>query len=99
MIKKGTWVSIEKIVLEAKDRADNLPEDTKKTDLKQWVKGYLEEDATIGDMVKVKTITDREEEGKLIEATPYYEINYGKFVGELLTISTQVKEILHGGDQ
>ena len=30
MIKKGTWVEIEEIVLTPEDRAKNIPEETKK---------------------------------------------------------------------
>jgi len=36
MIEKGTWVEIEKIVLLPKDRAKNIPKETKKTALKCW---------------------------------------------------------------
>ena len=99
MIKKDSWVLIKKTVLEKKDRADNLPDDTKSKDLILWVKGYLLEDTNIDEDAKVRTITGRIEEGKLVEENPNYNINYGSFVPELLTIGEQVKDILFlGGD-
>ena len=99
MIEKGTWVLIHRNILEPKERASQVPEDTKKVPLEMWVKGYLQADAQLGDEVEVKTRTGRKETGTLLEANPYYKHDYGKFVPELLTISEQVREILFGGDR
>ena len=98
MIKKGTWVQIEKTILEPADRAPQVPDDTKKVPLLLWVKGYLQADANIGDLVEIRTRTGRKETGTLKEAEPYYKHDYGKFVPELLVISEQVRDILFGGD-
>lgn len=98
MLKTGTWVLIESVVLSASERADNLPEDTKKTDMIKWVKGRLMNDAEMGETAKIKTVTGRVEEGRLVEEGPAYEVNYGGFVPELLQIRGQVKEMLYGGD-
>ena len=97
MVKKGEWVQIHKIVLTPEQRAPQVPEDTKKVPLELWVKGYLQQDANIGDEVTIKTRTNRIETGKLLEVNPYYKHNYGKFVPELLAIGDQVKDILFGG--
>lgn len=97
MIKKGSWVRIHDIVLESKDRAANLPEDTKKVPLEMWTKGFLIEDGEIGKTVEIKTITGRLAKGTLIEVDPYYEHDFGKFVPEILQIGLQLKEILWGG--
>lgn len=99
MIKKGEWVQIERTILEPSERAPQVPDDTKKTPLIMWVKGFLEEDAEIGDDVKVVTRTGRIETGKLLEADPVYDLNYGNFVPELLKINEQVREELFGGDK
>ncbi|GAB1477370.1 2-amino-4-oxopentanoate thiolase subunit OrtA [Bacillota bacterium] len=99
MIKKGTWVSIHRNVLEPAERAPQVPDDTKKVPLEMWVKGYLLEDAEIGDEVTVNTRTGRKETGTLLEAEPYYKHDYGKFVPELLVISEQVREIVFGGER
>lgn len=98
MIKKNTWVRIKKIILEAHERTGNIPEDTKKVPLEMWTKGYLLNDANTGDIVKIKTLTGRIEEGKLIEVNPSYMHTYGKFVPEVLDIGRRVKDALFGGD-
>lgn len=97
MVKKGEWVLIQKVILEASQRAPQVPEDTKQVPLKMWVKGYLQEDAEIGDEITILTRTKRIEKGTLLEANPYYKHNFGRFVPELIKISDQVKEIVFGG--
>ncbi|MEL7647203.1 MAG: 2-amino-4-oxopentanoate thiolase subunit OrtA [Sedimentibacter sp.] len=97
MIKKGEWVLIHRNVLEPSQRAPQVPDDTKNVPLELWVKGYLQEDANIGDEVTVLTRTKREERGTLLEANPYYKHDFGKFVPELLVVSEQVRDILFGG--
>lgn len=99
MVKKGEWVRIHKIILEPSERAPQVPEDTKKVPLEMWDKGYLQEDANIGDLVSIITATGREESGTLREVNPYYTHDFGKFVPELLIISKQVREITFGGDK
>lgn len=98
MIKKGEWVIIHRNILEPSQRAPQVPEDTKEVPLEMWVKGYLNEDAKIGDEVEITTITKRIEKGTLLEANPHYEHDFGLFVPELNKISQQVREILFGGD-
>ncbi|SDK55408.1 2-amino-4-oxopentanoate thiolase subunit OrtA [Natronincola ferrireducens] len=96
-VEKGTWVKIHDILLKPEKRAPQIPEDTKKVPLEMWTKGFLLEDANIGDTVEVKTITNRTAVGTLVEANPYYEHDFGKFIPELLQIGIQLKEILWGG--
>lgn len=98
MVKKGQWVLIHRNILEPSQRAPQVPDDTKKVPLEMWVKGYLEDDAEIGDDVNVITRTKRKEHGILLEENPYYKHDYGKFVPELLRIGDQAREILFGGD-
>ncbi|MGL5440652.1 MAG: 2-amino-4-oxopentanoate thiolase subunit OrtA [Filifactoraceae bacterium] len=98
MAEKGDWVLIHSIVFTAEQRAPQVPDDTKKVPLEMWVKGYLQNDANIGDIVKVETRTGRIEEGKLLEVDPFYKHDFGKFVPEILQIGEQVREILFGGE-
>jgi hypothetical protein len=98
MIKKNSWVQISKVILQSNERAENLPEPTKKVPLKMWIKGYLLEDAKIGDEVNIKTITGRLENGILLKENPSYMHNYGQFVPEILEIDRIVKSTLYGGD-
>lgn len=96
MVKKGAWVMIESVVLEAGERPDNLPEDTKKTDLRKWVKGTLVKRAEIGGPATVETSTGRKESGTLIEVNPSFLVNYGSYVPELRKAGEQARELLRG---
>ena len=98
MAKKGDWVRIHRVVLPADGRNPSLPADTAAVPLEMWVKGFLCEDAEIGDEVRVETVTKRIEPGTLVEVNPCYEHSYGKFVPELVQIDRQLREILFGGE-
>lgn len=100
MAKKGDWVRIHSVVLKAEERTAKIPADTQKCDLEMWTKGFLTEDAEIGDEVTVITASNRKEKGKLIEVNPYYTHSYGKFVPEIVQIDKQLREIMDfGGDK
>ena len=64
-----------------------------------WKCGPLQEDAEIGDVVTVKTASNRLEKGTLIEVGPYYTHSYGTFVPEIIEIDKQLREIMFGGDK
>ena len=53
MVKAGSWVEIEAVLLAPQERADNLPEDTRATPYVLRVSGFLEEDAEVGEEVSV----------------------------------------------
>ncbi|HKM28284.1 MAG TPA: 2-amino-4-oxopentanoate thiolase subunit OrtA [Anaerovoracaceae bacterium] len=99
MVKKGEWVRIHSIVLKAAERTGKIPEDTQKCDLEMWTKGWLQEDAEIGDEVTVETAVGRLEKGTLLEVGPYYTHSYGKFVPEIVKIDKQLRDIMFGGDK
>lgn len=92
--KKGDWVRIYSLILRPEERGVNLPEDTKKVALEMWDKGFLLEEACIGDRVEVETIIGRRITGELVEINPVYEINYGKGVTETYYIGKQLRELL-----
>ncbi len=94
MIPKGTWVQIHAILLEPGERADNLPEDTKKTPLQMWDKGFLVKDAEIGDRVEVRTAVGRTISGSLVAAEPAFHHDFGDFVPEILIIGEIIKATL-----
>ena len=98
--KKGDWVQIHQIILKPEERTAKIPEETKKVPLELWVKGYLKEDANIGDIVEVTTLTKRKVKGELIEVTPIYNYSFGEeFVPELIKIGEIVKGIVRGDEQ
>lgn len=98
MAKKGEWVRIHAIVLKAEQRTGRIPEDTQRCDLEIWTKGFLLNDAEIGDEVEIETAVGRREKGTLVEVNPYYTHSYGKFVPEIIMIDKQLREIM-GGDK
>lgn len=98
MIKKGSWVQIRKIILKPEERPKTLPEATQKVPLMMWVKGFLSNEASIGDEVEITTVTGRKECGELVCLNPYYNHTYGKFVPEILEIDRIVKQSLFGSD-
>ena len=96
MVKKGTWVSIRKTILESSERAAGIPEDTAAVPLIMWVKGSLVSDANIGEQAAVCTRMGRMESGILEEANPNTSIDYGDFVPEILQIGDTARGILFG---
>ena len=96
MIKKGSWVSITKTILEPSERAKGIPEDTALTPLRMWVCGFLENDAAIGSEATVRTKMNRLEKGLLEEVNPTTKVNYVDFVPEILEISAGAKMVLGG---
>ena len=96
MIDKGTFVRIRRTVLQPAERSPNLPEDTKQVPLKMWVKGYLQEEADLFDIVTIKTTTGRIETGRLKEANPPYKHSYGDFVQEVLTLRDIINNDMDG---
>ena len=97
MIKKGSWVSISKIILEPSERAKGIPEDTAATPLRMWVCGFLENDADVGSEAVIRTKMNRLERGILEEVNPTSKVSYGDFVPEILQISVEARKMLHGG--
>ncbi len=95
---KGDWVLIHNVVLNPNERAPQVPDDTKKVPLETWVKGFINENATVGEEVEITTMTGRVVRGKLIEINPYYKHDYGKCIPELLKIGLQLREITFGGE-
>jgi len=98
MAKKGDWVMVHNIVLEPKDRAPQIPEETKKVPLEMWMKGFLLEDAKVGEVVNIETIVGRKVSGKLVEIHPSHKHDYGNHVPEILQIGKKLKEILFQGE-
>lgn len=97
--KRGDWVQVSSIVLKAEERAPQVPEDTKKCDLRMWVKGFIQADAAIGDVVEIETAIGRRVTGELYAINPSYTHTYGTFVPELVQIQHQLREIVFGGDK
>ncbi len=90
MIPKNSFVRIKKIVLQKEQRASNIPIDTANTPLVMKTKGFLLSDSDIGEVVTIKTVTGRIEEGILLEANHNYTHNFGEYVEELATLRQRI---------
>nr|WP_273039763.1 2-amino-4-oxopentanoate thiolase subunit OrtA [Tepidanaerobacter syntrophicus] len=97
--KLGEWVQIHKTILKPEDRSPNLPEDTKREPLEMWQKGFLTQNAHIGEIVEIETIIGRRVKGKLVKINPPYSHNFGKPIPELLSIGKELRDILEGEDK
>ena len=94
MIKKGTWIEIEEIVLMPEDRAVSIPDETKKTPLKSWIRGRCLSDCELGNEVQVETNIGRIAKGKIVDIEPGYYHTYGNYVEEISNIGKQAREII-----
>ena len=90
MIKSGTWVEIERVLLRPEERAANLPEDTAKTPYLLRLSGFLTQDAELGQEATVKSLIGREHKGILRTVNPSYNHSFGTTVPELLGSGREV---------
>lgn len=92
--KKDDWVQIFEVVLEPSQRAPQVPEDTRKAALTVLVKGFLTDDANLGDTVTIVTVIGRTISGKLVAVNPKYDHSFGAPPSGFMSIGTTLKEIL-----
>ena len=93
--KKGDWVRIHSVLMEAGDRASGVPKDTAKVPYELWNKGFLiSKKAEIGEKVEIKTVTGRKITGNFIETNPSYDHDFGEFIPEILMIDKQLKVLM-----
>lgn len=94
MIAKGSWVEIQNVILEAGERAPNIPADTQNTELEMRVKGFLVADARLGEKVEIMTAAGRKLSGRLVDVNPAYTHTFGAPIPELSHIGQQVRCLL-----
>ncbi len=90
--KVGQWVQVHRIVLEAGQRAQGVPEDTARVPLRMWVKGFARSEASLGSQVTVLTQAGREVTGELVAINPAYEHGFGQPVPELLEVGRDLRQ-------
>ncbi len=94
MIVQGSWVEIHNVILEAGERAPNIPADTQNTALEMRVKGFLVDDAQLGETVEIVTAAGRKLSGRLFDVNPAYTHGFGAPIPELSHIGQQVRSLL-----
>ena len=94
---QNDWVEVEEVLLEVGARAPKVPEDTAKTPLRQWTRGYLlEEEAEIGQKVFIETVIGRKISGKLVEVNPRHVHDFGNTVKELVDVGCELRKEIKG---
>jgi len=93
-IAGGTWVEIHGVVLPAGERAPQVPADTRAVPLEMRVKGFLLNDARLGDEVQIRTPSGRCLRGTLSRANPSYDHGFGPPIPALSGIAEEVRALL-----
>jgi len=94
---KGTWVEIHSVILEPGERAPQVPDDTGKVPLEMRAKGFLANDAVVGEVCEITTVVGRQLSGQLAAINPPYGHGFGAPLPELSTISQEVRALLGNG--
>ena len=95
-VATGTWVELRRIVLQAGERAPQVPEETQRVPLEMKVKGRLTRDASVGEEAEVITAAGRRLRGTLERVAPAYTHGFGPPVPELLGVGEELRALLRG---
>lgn len=85
------------MILPAGERSPHVPSDTAEVPYVARVKGFLLEDARVGDVVTIETIIGHRVTGTLLAVNPPYGHDFGRPVPELLSIGNELHTLLAGG--
>ncbi len=92
--KRGDWVQVKQVILELGQRAPQVPEDTSQVPLIRLVKGFLTQDANLGDAVAITTVIGRTIGGELVAVNPRYEHSFGAPPAGFMRIGSELRRIL-----
>ena len=89
----GNLVQIHKVILTPEQRTEGIPESTKDNPYEVWIKGFLMDDeARIGDTVRIRTFIGRQLSGTMVEVNPVYTHDFGNPHLALLAIAIEVEK-------
>ncbi|MGB5179628.1 MAG: 2-amino-4-oxopentanoate thiolase subunit OrtA [Gammaproteobacteria bacterium] len=91
---QGVWVEIYRCVLQAGERAPQVPEDTQRVPLEMRVKGFLVAPAAPGESAEIVTPAGRRLQGTLTQVNPAYTHGFGAPLAELSGIGGEVRAML-----
>ncbi len=97
--RSGDWVEILEVVLGPGERAPQVPDDTKRVPLEMRLKGFIMDDAKVGERAVVRTVTGRRVEGRLVRVNPRHTHDFGEVIPELLTIGAEIRRLLSAGGE
>lgn len=90
----GERVEIHDVVLEAGQRAPQVPQDTQRVPLERRVCGFALETARIGGEIRIRTAAGRELSGTLVAVNPAYSHGYGVPAPELAAVAAELRALL-----
>jgi len=94
MAVRGERIRIRTTVLEAGERSERIPEETRRTPMVMWVKGALvDESGVVGDPVTVETDTGRRVAGELVDEAPSWDHGFGGQVPELDELARRMRNL------
>ena len=93
-IAAGTWVELERVILEPGERAPGIPADTASVPFAARVRGFLVAPARRGATAQVRTQVDRVVSGKLRAVLPRNPADFGNPSPELLLVGKAMKRRL-----
>jgi len=88
------WAQIGLVVLEPEERTARLPDDTKKVPYYVRVRGFLQGEANIGDIVTIETLIGRSVQGELLRIEPAYGHSFGQPIEELMEAGIEARGLL-----
>src|SRR2546426_3398782 len=94
-IAAGTWVELERVILERGGRAPGSPADTASVPFAARVRGFLVAPARRGTAAEVRTQADRVVNGKLRAVLPRNPADFGNPSPELLFVGKAMKRRLN----
>ncbi len=97
-VEQGSWVEIERIVLQAGERAPQVPGDTQRVPLLLRARGTLLAEGVLGEVVDIESAAGRRLSGTLITANPPYDHSFGSPIPELTAIAAEVRALLAEGE-
>lgn len=98
-VAQHSWVEIHHIVLQAGERAPQVPEDTQRVPLEMNVKGFLMHAARVGERVEIMTPAGRTMTGTLTVVNPAYTHTFGAPIPALASIGSEVRAMLNEEDK
>lgn len=92
--RRGDWVQVRQVILKPGQRAPQVPEDTSQVPLIRLVKGFLAQDANLGDTATITTVIGRTIGGELVAVNPHYEHSFGAPPAGFMRIGSELRRIL-----
>jgi hypothetical protein len=93
-VDAGTWVELERVILEPGERAPGIPADTAAVPFAARVRGFLVAEARLGAAAEVRTQAGRIVDGKLRAILPPNPVDFGDPAPELFLVGEAARERL-----